>query len=84
MNRIKATEIARLRELFIRRMTVDRDGGNTAIFGVRPDGSTYQCYNGTEMQMVLNCFDDAVAEYVEGHEARGKVDTHTREGISHA
>lgn len=67
----ETSKFSELRELFIRRMTEDsetkdarRKDFNQAIFGVRPDGSTYQCFNGTDMQMVLQCFDDAVQDLV--------------------
>ena len=61
---------AELRELFIKRMTVDsethdrrRKDFNQAIFGYRDDGSTYACWTDTDMDMVLQCFDDAVYDW---------------------
>ena len=59
-----------LRELFIKRMTVDSDhfdrrrkDFNQAIFGYNDDGSTYACWSETDMDMVLQCFDDAVKDW---------------------
>ena len=63
--------IAELRELFIKRMTVDSDHNdrrrkdyNQAIF-VFDDytGEHKQCFYGTNMEMVLQCFDDAVCDW---------------------
>lgn len=61
--------VSRLRELFIKRMTEDsetqdrrRKDYNQAIFGFLDDGSTYQVFNDTDMNMVLQCFDDAVKD----------------------
>lgn len=61
--------VSRLRELFIKRMTEDsetqdrrRKDYNQAIFGFCDDGSTYQVFNDTDMNMVLQCFDDAVKD----------------------
>ena len=63
--------IAELRKLFIRRMTVDSDHNdrrrkdfNQAIFFY--DDYTHehkQCFNDTNMEMVLQCFDDAVKDW---------------------
>ena len=62
--------LGEFRELFIKRMTVDsehhdarRRDFNQAIFGYRDDGSTYAVFNGTDMDMVLRCFDDAVKDW---------------------
>lgn len=59
-----------LRELFIKRMTVDsetqdarRRDFNQAIFGYRDDGSTYQVWSEMDMDMVLRCFDKAVKDW---------------------
>lgn len=67
--------VSRLRELFIKRMTEDsetqdrrRKDYNQAIFDFRDDGSTYQVFVDTDMEMVLRCFDDA-AKDLEGEEA---------------
>lgn len=67
--------VSRLRELFIKRMTEDsetqdkrRKDYNQAIFGFRDDGSTYQVFTDTDMEMVLRCFDDAVKD-LEGEES---------------
>lgn len=80
-------ELAKIRELFIRRMTVDsehhdrrRNDFNQAIFGVNDDGTTYQCFNDTDMDMVLKCWDDAVRDYLTDRDPCRKIDTHTREG----
>lgn len=61
---------AELRELFIKRMTVDSDHNdrrrkdfNQAIFGYNDDGSTYAVWSETDMDMVLQCFDDAVKDW---------------------
>jgi len=58
--------IAVLRELFIKRMTedsVNRDkrsrAFNQAIFSDYGNGEYQQCFNGTNMEMVLYCFDNA-------------------------
>lgn len=68
--------IAELRELFIKRMTVDSDHNdrrrkdfNQAIFGWWEDEehkcpeNTYQCWHEMTMAMVLRCFDDAVKDW---------------------
>lgn len=67
--------VSRLRELFVKRMTEDsetqdrrRKDYNQAIFGFRDDGSTYQVFSDTDMEMVLRCFDDAVKD-LEGEES---------------
>lgn len=66
-----------LRELFIKRMTVDSDhfdrrrkDFNQAIFGwweedeAEADPSkTFQCWTPMNMDMVLQCFDDAVKDW---------------------
>lgn len=62
-----------IRELFIKRMTVDSDHNdrrrkdyNQAIFHYdeyRADGTTYPVFFGTDMDMVLQCFDDAVKDW---------------------
>lgn len=61
---------AELRELFIKRMTVDsnhndrrRKDYNQAIFNYNDDGSTYAVWCGMDMDMVLQCFDDAVKDW---------------------
>ena len=66
--------VSRLRELFIKRMTEDsetqdrrRKDYNQAIFGFQDDGSTYQVFADTDVEMVLQCFDDAVKD-LEGEE----------------
>ena len=58
------------RELFITRMTVESDHNdrrkkdfNQAIFGYRDDGGTYAVWSETDMDMVLQCFDDAVKDW---------------------
>ena len=62
--------IAELRELFIKRMTVDSDHNdrrrkdfNQAIFHYDDDGSTYPVWCETDMDMVLQCFDDATKDW---------------------
>lgn len=67
--------IAELRELFIKRMTVDSDHNdrrrkdfNQAIFGYEAEEykcpkNTYQVWNDMTMDMVLQCFDDAVKDW---------------------
>lgn len=63
--------IAELRELFIKRMTVDsehndrrRKDFNQAIFYYeKVTGEHEQCFYGTTMEMVLTCFDDAVRDW---------------------
>ena len=64
-----------LRELFIKRMTVDSDHNdrrrrdfNQAIFGWydekdKSPEKTYQCWSEMDMEMVLRCFDDAVKDW---------------------
>lgn len=61
--------IATLRELFIKRMTVDSESQdnrrrdyNQAIFGLRADGSSYPMWNYIDIDMVLQCFDNAVQD----------------------
>ncbi len=84
-------ELMKLRELFVQRMTVDSDHHdrrrtdfNQAIFTVREDGSTFANWNDMDMNMVLKCFNDAVKDYLQGRKPSAKMDTHTREGLSHA
>lgn len=69
--------IAELRELFIKRMTVDSDHNdrrkrdyNQAIFSWWEENEkdadpskTFQCYSDMDMGMVLQCFDDAVGDW---------------------
>lgn len=63
--------INELRELFIQRMTVDSDHNdrrrkdyNQAIFcKFTEDGEHEQVFYGTTMEMVLQCFDDAVKDW---------------------
>lgn len=62
--------LAFFRKLFIKRMTVDskhhdrrRKDFNQAIFGYSDDGSTYAIWSETDMDMVLQCFDDAVRDW---------------------
>ena len=64
------SNIAKLRALFIKRMTEDsethdarRKEFNQAIFGFRDDGSTYTVWSETDLDMVLHCFDDAVKDW---------------------
>lgn len=65
-----------LRELFIKRMTVDSDHNdrrrkdyNQAIFSWWSDDKTHlpenasQCWTEMTMDMVLQCFDDAVKDW---------------------
>ena len=112
MKKIKTAEIALIRELFIKRMTVDgshdrrRRDYNQAIFGIfsdedidawntecekyglkkRQHGDTYPVFEPISLDMVLNCFDKAVQDYLDekGREPGTKVHTHTREGFDHA
>ena len=63
-------DIAVLRELFIKRMTVDsetpdarRRDFNQAIFHYDDKGHTYAVWSETDMEMVLTCFDDAVKDW---------------------
>lgn len=63
--------IAELRELFVKRMTVDsehhdarRKDFNQAIFQkFTEDGEHEQVFCGTTMEMVLRCFDDATKDW---------------------
>ena len=69
--------IAELRDLFIKRMTVDSDHNdrrkrdyNQAIFGWWEEdekeadpSKTFQCWSNMNMGMVLQCFDDAVGDW---------------------
>lgn len=66
---------AELRDLFIKRMTVDSDHNdrrrkdfNQAIFGwsderYKAPENTYQIWSEMDMSMVLQCFDDAVSDW---------------------
>lgn len=63
---------AKLRRLFIKRMTIDsvhndrrRKDFNQAIFDYNDDGSTFAIWSETDMDMVLQCFDDAVKDWRE-------------------
>ena len=68
--------IAEMRELFIKRMTVDSDHNdrrrkdyNQAIFDWWDDEpnktpeNTFQCWASMDMAMVLQCFDDAAKDW---------------------
>lgn len=62
--------LLQFRELFIKRMTIDsehndrrRKDYNQAIFGYREDGSTFACWCNMDMEMVLECFDNAMKDY---------------------
>ena len=84
-------ELAKIRELFIRRMTVDsdhhdrrRNDYNQAIFTVREDGSTFANRTDTDMDMVLRCWDNAVRDYLTGRAPSAKVDAPMREVVSDA
>ena len=62
---------ANLRELFIKRMTIDsehsdkrRKDYNQAIFCDYGRGEHEQVFCGTTMEMVLQCFDDAVKDWI--------------------
>ena len=84
-------ELAKIRELFIRRMTVDSDHHdrrrrdfNQAIFTFREDGSTFANWTHTDMDMVLTCWDNAVKDYLTGRVQCAKVDARTREEVSDA
>jgi hypothetical protein len=63
--------IAELRDLFIKRMTVDSEHNdrrkkdyNQAIFQkFTEDGEHEQVFCGTTMEMVLQCFDDATYDW---------------------
>lgn len=66
------SDFAKLRLLFIKRMTEDsetqdrrRSDYNQAIFNYFDDGSgdTFEVWNDTDMDMVLKCFDDAVKDW---------------------
>lgn len=61
--------INEFRELFIKRMTVDsitrdrrRRDYNQAVFGFRRDGRTYMCFNEIDLDMILQCFDNAAKD----------------------
>lgn len=69
--------IAELRDLFIKRMTVDSDHNdrrrkdyNQSIFSWWEEdkqeadpSKTFQCWHNMNMAMVLQCFDDAVKDW---------------------
>ena len=64
------TEFQELRELFIKRMTEDsetqdarRKEFNQAIFGFRDNGTSYCVWDSIDLDMVLQCFDDAVKDW---------------------
>lgn len=67
-------DVSELRRLFIKRMTEDsetqdrrRKDYNQAIFGYCDDGiRTYQVWNEISLDMVLQCFDDAVKDWKRG------------------
>lgn len=70
-------DFAKLRVLFIKRMTEDsgthdrrRKDYNQAIFNFREDGSTFACFNDTDMDMVLTCFDNAVKDWRNGRKRK--------------
>ena len=63
-------DFSKLRSLFIKRMTEDsetqdrrRKDYNQAIFGYQDDGTTYQAWVTIDMDMVLECFDNAVKDW---------------------
>lgn len=66
---IEKERVDALRELFIKRMTVDSESQdkrrrdyNQAIFGLKADGSSYPIWNYIDIDMVLQCFDNAVKD----------------------
>ena len=72
-------DFAELRELFIKRMTIDsehndrrRKDYNQAIFGwwadekIKTPENTFPCWTPMSMDMVLRCFDDAVKDWRRG------------------
>lgn len=76
---VKAIPADVLRSLFIKRMTVDsetkdrrRKDYNQAIFGYRSDGGTFPCFEPMDMDMVLDCFDNACKDYFAGNIANKK------------
>lgn len=79
MEKHEKMPFAELREMFVRRMTLDTEN-NSAVFGVCSDGSTYLRYHNTGMDMVLRCFDDAVVDWKAAHPESKILDTPTREG----
>lgn len=63
-------QIDYLRDCFIKRMTVDsetqdrrRKDYNQAIFCDYGNGEYEQVFNGTTMEMVLDCFDNAIKDW---------------------
>ena len=68
---IAKSTLAEFRELFVKRMTVDSDHNdrrrkdyNQAIFFY--DDYTHEhkaCFDGTNMEMILQCFDNAVKDH---------------------
>lgn len=79
MGEQKKMPFAELREMFIRRMTMDTET-NSAIFDVRSDKTTLLKYHDTGMDMVLRCFDDAVVDWKAAHPEAKILYTPTREG----
>lgn len=65
------SHIEKLRELFIKRMTIDsehsdrrkRDFNQAIFFYDEYNNEHIQCFHGTTMEMVLQCFDDAVRDW---------------------
>lgn len=64
------SNIIKLRELFIKRMTEDSETQdarkkefNQAIFGFKDDDTTYCVWDSIDLDMVLRCFDDAVKDW---------------------
>lgn len=63
-------DFAKLRLLFINRMTKDSETNdrrrrdfNQAIFDYFDDGTTFPVWNEIDMDMVLECFDNAVKDW---------------------
>ena len=67
-------DLTKIKDLFIKRMTVDsesqdrrRKDYNQAIFFYNDYSKEWQqVFNGTTMEMVLECFDNAIQDYLRG------------------
>lgn len=74
-----SNDIKKLRELFIKRMTIDsktndarRKEFNQAIFHYNEDGTSYAVWSEMDVDMVLRCFDDAVRDLRRGGQTDGR------------
>ena len=75
VNKTTVKKLEFLKKLFIKRLTEDnqpkgmrRDNKawNQAIFMTQEKHNGVQCFNGIDLSMIMQCFDNAVNDYIDG------------------